>query len=117
MLYKPSVPAVNVLPGGGNEEQGLVQVGLRLLTAAGVAAAQLSTGMTGSMQNMNLCNLAHKSGQKVLQLITFGLKCCGAAEGRETLMGNILWLVLLLLYSLKLGALPGRLQRMQEQRK
>lgn len=66
VLYKPSVPAVNVLPGGGNEEQGLVQVGLRLLTAAGVAAAQLSTWMTGRMQNMSLCNLAHKSGQKVL---------------------------------------------------
>lgn len=37
---------------------------------------------------MSLCNLAHKSGQKVLELITFGLTCCGAAEGKETLMGE-----------------------------
>lgn len=86
MLKKPSVPAVNALAGARNEEQGLVQVGPRLLTAAGAAAAaaQLSTGLTGSMQNMSPCNQAHKSGQKVLRLTTFGLRCCGAAEGRET---------------------------------
>lgn len=106
---------MNVVPGGGNEEQGLVQVGPRLLPAAGAAAAQLSTGLARSM-SMSLCNLAHKSGQKVLEFITFGLKCCGAAEGRETQMGNIVWPVLSLLRSLKLGALPERLRRMQEQR-
>lgn len=55
-----------MLPGAENEEQGLVQVGPRLLTAAGAAAAQLSPGLVGSKQNMSLCNLARESGQKVL---------------------------------------------------
>lgn len=98
---------MNVLSGGGDEEQGLVQVAAHSCWGCCCPAEHRDDGQGVEHEPLQS---GMQTWAKTAVVIYLWFEICGAAEGRETLMGNIVWPVLPLLCSLKLGALPGRLK-------